>query len=145
MRGRGNRMIRVTLVALALACGMAAAHEASAQSRGRGRGTPRSGSEENLPPSVPPPVSTLSPTRGIAGPRLEPGAVLCGTEQDLQHRGEVNRRIADGEADPGDPLTGCRLVRQERGVEVLARHGLGRVQVKVKPNGEVGWTDVYVP
>lgn len=138
-------MTRITLMAIALACGLTAGSDAMGQSRSRSRGTPRSGNEDSLPPSVPPPISTLSPTRGIAGPRLERGAVLCGTEQDLQRRGDVNRRIADGEADPGDPLSGCRLVRQERGVEVVVRHGLGRVQVKVKPNGEVGWTDVYLP
>ena len=42
-------------------------------------------------------------------------------------------------------MVGCTLINQERGVEVLARHGLGRVQVKVKPTGQIGWTDVYLP
>ncbi len=140
-------MTRITLMVVALACGMTAATGAIAQSRGRTGEAPRSGTGEDdgLPPSVPPKVSTLSPTRGIAGPRLQPGAVLCSTEQDLQHRGEIGRRIADGEADPGNPLSGCRLLNQERGVEVLSRHGLGRVQVKMKPSGEVGWTDAYLP
>ena len=139
-------MMRVTLMVVALACGTVAASDAMAQSRGRGAPAPRSGSsdEDTLPPSVPPKVSTLTPNRGISGPRLEPGAVLCHSEQDLQHRGEVNRRIVDGEPDPGDPLLGCRLINQERGVEVVSRPGLGRVQVKVKPNGEVGWTDAFV-
>ena len=112
---------------------------ASAQSRSNSR------DEDTLPPSVPPPISTLPPTRGIAGRHLEPGAVLCGTEEDLQARAEVQRRRSDGEADPGDPLAGCRILNQERGVDVLARHGLGRAEVKVKPSGEVGWTDSYMP
>ncbi len=135
-------MRRVTLVVAALACATMAASDAGAQSRGRGgRG---GGDEDTLPPSVPPRVSTLTPTRGIAGPRLEPGAVICTTEGDLQHRGEVNRRIADGVADPGDPLSGCRLINQERGVDIVSRQGPGRLQVKLKPSGEVGWTDAFI-
>ena len=70
--------------------------------------------------------------------------MLCGTEADLQHRAEVSRRIAEGDASPGNPMVGCHMVTEERGVEVLSRHGLGLSQVKVKPNGEVGWTDVYL-
>ena len=96
----GERIMRVTLMVAALACGLMGVSGAMAQSRGRN-------TEDTLPPSVPPRVSTLAPVRGISGPRLEPGAVICRTEQDLQHRGEVNRRIADGVADPGDPLLGC--------------------------------------
>ena len=136
----GDHMSRVTLVVAALACASMAASAAMAQSRGRGG----SRDEDTLPPSVPPKVSTLTPTRGISGPRLEPGAVICNTEQDLQHRGEVNRRIADGVPDPGDPLSGCRLVSQERGVDIVSRPGPGRLQVKVKPSGEVGWTDAFI-
>ncbi len=101
--------------------------------------------EDDIRPSVPPPVSTLAPTRGIAGRRLDPGAVLCHTDADLQHRAEVTRRISDGEADAGEPLEGCRIIAQARGVDVLQREGLGRVEVKLKPSGEVGWTDAYLP
>ena len=145
--GKGASMKRFALVTVALVCGMAAATGATAQSRGRGRDAPRasSGQDDGLAPNVAPRVSTLPPTRGIAGPRIEPGAVLCSSEQNLQRRSEISRRIADGDADAGDPLSGCRLLSQERGVEVLSRHGMGRIQVKVKPSGEVGWTDAYLP
>ena len=137
-------MRRMALVVAVLATALSVGDGAHAQRRGGGaRGG--SNSDDNLPPSVPPPVSTLSPTRGISGPRLQPGAVLCGSEGDLQHRAEVNRRRAEGQSDAGSPLDGCRLVTQERGVEVVARHGLGRTQVKVKPTGETGWTDSYLP
>ena len=130
----------MALTVAALACGTMVAAGAMAQSRGRGRGA----DEETLPPSVPPKVSTLTPNRGISGPRLEPGAVICHSEDDLRHRGEVTRRIADGIADPGDPLTGCRLINQERGVEVVSRLGPGRLEVKLKPSGELGWTDAFI-
>ena len=99
---------------------------------------------DELPPSVPPPVSTLPPSRGISGPKLQPGAVLCGTEDYLQHRVEVARRRAEGLPDAGNPLAGCRIMGQEAAVEVLERHGLSRVEVRRKTGGEVGWTDAYV-
>ena len=101
-------------------------------------------SDGKLPPSVPPPVSTLAPIRGISGPRIEPGAVVCRTEEDLQHRAEVSQRREDGVADAGNPLEGCHLIAQERGVEIVDRHGLGRTEVKVKQTGETGWTDAYL-
>ncbi len=107
--------------------------------------TATDGSQDGVAPSKPPPVPLISPTRGISGPRLEPGAVLCKTEEDLVHRSEVARKISDGASDAGDPMVGCTLLNQQRGVEILTRHGLGRVQVKVKPTGLVGWTDAYFP
>ena len=122
---------------------------AAALAQGRSRNSspaPRSGTgeQEELPPSVPPPVPTLAPSRGISGPRIEAGAVLCKTPQDLQHRAEVNRRRVEGVPDAGDPLAGCHLLGEVRAVEVLSREGLGRVQVRVKANAEVGWTDAYI-
>jgi hypothetical protein len=95
-------------------------------------------------PSVPPPVSNLPPARGITGPHLDVGAVLCRTDEDLQHRAAVGRRISDGDSDPGDPLENCRLITQPRAVDIISRAGLGRSQVRLKPSGETGWTDAYL-
>ncbi len=141
-------MKRLVWIALLLALGAMTATGAMAQSRvGRSRTAPTAsnGDDDNLPPNRPPPVSTIAPQRGISGPRLEPGAVLCRTEEDLARRAEISRRISDGANDAGDPMVGCTLVTQQRGVEIVARHGLGRVQVKVKPTGQMGWTDAYLP
>ena len=140
-------MLRIVLTGVALLIATGAASGAMAQGRGRNSAAPRAGggsSEDTLPPSVPPPVSTLAPTRGITGPRLQQGAVLCRTEVDLQRRAEVTRRRIEGEPDAGNPLEGCHFVTQERGVEIVGTRGLGRTQVKVKPSGEVAWTDAYV-
>ncbi len=100
--------------------------------------------DDDIHPNVPPPVSSLPPTRGISGLRLDPGAVLCRSEADLQHRAEVTEKMSEGAADAGEPLLGCRLITQVRGVDVLQRAGLGREEVKLKPSGEVGWTDAYL-
>ena len=133
----------LALVAAILATG---ASGASAQGRGRSSAAPRSaiGNADDLPPSTPPAVSTLAPNRGITGPRLQPGAVLCRTETDLQRRTDVVRRRIDNEPDAGNPLENCHFIAQEIGVEIVASHGLGRTQIKVKPTGEIGWTDAYV-
>ena len=101
--------------------------------------------DDDMHPSIPPPISSLPPIRGISGLRLDPGAVLCRSEADLQHRAEVSQKISDGVPDAGEPLVGCRIIAQARGVDVLQRAGLGREQVKLKPSGEVGWTDAYLP
>ena len=135
-------MMRLAWACAAAACGTMLATGAMAQ----GRPAPRThiNDQDTLPPSVPPPIPSIGPLRGISGPRLEPGAVLCGSEADLQHRAQVNSRRVDGVPDPGDPLIGCRLLNQERGVEVLSRPSLGTVEVKLKPTGEVAWTDAYL-
>lgn len=128
-------MRRIISALLATAC-LATALQAQAAGRRE--------DEDTLPPSKPPALSTLPPSKGIAGPKLEPGAVVCHTEADLQHRLDVNQRRVDGEADPGDPLVGCRILAQASGVEVVARHGLAHTQIKLKPAGEIGWTDTYL-
>ena len=133
-------MRRLMMVALAAMCALGAVDGAVAQRRA----APRDEEDDKLPPSVPPPVSTLPPVRGISGPRLQPGAVLCRTETDLQRRAAVNARRTDGDVDAGNPLENCRLLNQERGVEVVDKHGMGRTEVKLKPTGETGWTDAYV-
>ena len=133
-------MRKFVVVVAALACALSVSQPASAQRRGASRGAP----DDNLPPSVPPPISTLSPTRGISGPRLQPGAVLCSSEIDLRRRAEVTRRRAEGTPDPGNPLENCHLLREERGVDIVERRGFGMTQVKVKPTGETGWTDSYL-
>ena len=140
-------MRRQALAMAAVIGCLVSGNAAMAQQNSRSSPAPRSRideSDDKLPPSVPPAVSTLAPVRGVSGPRLEPGAVLCRTEEDLQHRAQVSQRRADGVADAGNPLEGCRLMAQERGVDIVDRHGMGRTEIKVKPGGETGWTDAYV-
>ncbi len=129
----------IMMLALALACSSAVADGALAQRRAAPRDD-----EDKLPPSVPPPVSTLAPIRGIQGPRLEVGAVLCHSDTDLQHRMEVNRRRIDNVPDAGNPLENCHILTAVSAVEVVEKRGLGRTEVKLKPNGETGWTDSYL-
>jgi hypothetical protein len=75
--------------------------------------------------------------------RLDAGALLCRTEDDLQqHEVAINARL-DGKDAP-EPV-GCRPVRTMTAVTVLDRHGLARTQVKVPgPPEQTGWTDAVV-
>jgi hypothetical protein len=133
-------MQRWMIAAAAVLCLAGTAPGAMAQRRGRA-----SADEDTLPPSKPPPIPTLPPSRGISGPRLDPGAVVCQSESDLQRRAEVNRRRLDGVPDAGNPLENCRMMTQPQGVEVVARHGMGRTEVKLRGSAETGWTDSYLP
>jgi hypothetical protein len=135
----------MALTMMALLCAVAMGGEASAQLRGRNNAPNSGGTSDDLPPSVPPPLSTLPPRRGVAGPKLSPGAVVCRSEFDLEQRAAVNSRRLQGDLDAGNPLENCQMITQDRGVEIVARHGMGKTEVKLKPSGEVGWTDSYMP
>ena len=75
--------------------------------------------------------------------RLDPGALLCRTEADLQqHEAAIAARL-DGREAP-EPA-GCRPIRTITPVEVLDRHGLARTQVRLPgPPEQTGWTDAVV-
>nr|WP_294527448.1 hypothetical protein [uncultured Rhodopila sp.] len=89
------------------------------------------------PPPGPPEVK--GPLQ--AWPRLEAGAVLCRTEDDLdrlaaRHRGEA----------VGGPI-GCQIMRASTPITVIQRKAQGRTEVRTNnPNaGGSGWTDVWLP
>ncbi len=76
-----------------------------------------------------------------AWPRLEAGAVLCRTEDDLdrlaaRHRGES----------AGGPI-GCQIIRAATPITVIQRKSPGRTEVRTNnpEAGGSGWTDVWLP
>jgi len=94
----------------------------------------------NRPRPAPPPGPKLKPD---PRQRLDPGALLCRTEADLQqHEAAIAARL-DGQEAP-EPV-GCRPVRTMTSVTVLDRHGLARTQVRLPgPPEQTGWTDAVV-
>src|SRR6266545_1243987 len=88
----------------------------------------------------PPPPPRAPPT---VWPRLDPGAVLCRTDDDLdRHATNMTARVGGGSTQSVD----CRLIAQPTGIQILSRQGLGRTQVKLNGPGNVtGWTDVWLP
>jgi hypothetical protein len=78
-------------------------------------------------------------------PRLDPGAVLCRSADDLVRRSVLIRAQLDGGPPAPTSTAACPLVRTPTPIEVVERHGLGQTQVRVKADGALGWTDVYLP
>ena len=77
-------------------------------------------------------------------PRLDAGALLCGTEAELQqHQASILARF--GGRDAAEPL-GCRIVRAMTAVTVVDRHGPARTEVRLPGQPEqLGWTDAIMP
>ena len=76
-------------------------------------------------------------------PRLDPGAVLCRTEDDLdRHASNLTARVGGG----GTIAADCRIIGQPIGIQILSRQGLGRTEVRLStPDGAIGWTDAWLP
>ena len=75
-----------------------------------------------------------------AWPRLDPGAVLCRSEDDLDR---LSRRRA-GDASGG--AVDCQVIRTPTAITIVQRNGPGRTEVKVtSADTETGWTDAWLP
>jgi hypothetical protein len=78
----------------------------------------------------------------LAWPRLDPGAVLCRTEADLDRLGARRRgETVDGPID-------CQIIRAATAVSIVQRNGPGRAEVKVsdpRADAASGWTDAWLP
>jgi hypothetical protein len=76
-----------------------------------------------------------------AWPRLDAGAVLCRTEDDLD-RLAARRR--------GEPVSGpvsCQILHNVTPIAIVQRKGTGKTEVRtIDPMaGGLGWTDVWLP
>lgn len=77
----------------------------------------------------------------LAWPRLDPGAVICRSPDDLS-RLAARRR--------GEPVVGsldCQVTRAMTPVTILERRSPGLTQIKTNDPaaGGTGWTDVWLP
>ena len=119
----------VRLVSLGLACLLPAGAgwaQISLDAPGLVVKKPKSG-----PPEVKP--------QPLAWPRLDPGAVLCRSEADLE-RLNANRHGGSG----GGPAE-CRIIAQPTAITIVTRSGPGRTEVQVTGAKETGWTDAWLP
>ena len=88
----------------------------------------------------PPPAAPALRRPQEVWPRLDAGAVLCRSRDELVARARM-------EADQGIAAMpqGCRLVRNVTAITIVDRVPPGATQVKVRDNGETGWTDAFLP
>jgi hypothetical protein len=77
----------------------------------------------------------------LAWPRLDPGAVICRSEDDLARLAERRR---------GDRVEGsldCQVVRAVTPIAIVQRKSPGMTQIKTNDaaSGGLGWTDAWLP
>ena len=90
-----------------------------------------------LPPAAPSPVASVPEP----WPRLEAGAVLCKTRDDLVR---YQKRGVAGSAAGAAP--DCRIIGARAGVRVLVRDDPSHTQVALTDAPQqTGWTDVWLP
>jgi hypothetical protein len=86
----------------------------------------------------PTPVAPAVAAPPMAWPRLDPGAVLCRSEDDLARRSAILRGEQAGPAD-------CRPITTPTAIQIMHRAGPGRTEVQVTGRTETGWTDAWLP
>lgn len=84
------------------------------------------------------PVAPDVPAPPAAWPRLDPGAVLCASQDDLVRRAAMMR----GEK-VAPPV--CHQITQTAAIKILHRAGLGATEVQLTNRNETGWTDAWLP
>lgn len=78
----------------------------------------------------------------LAWPRLDPGAVLCATEADLE------KLAARRSGETVDGAIDCQIIRAATAISIVQRKGPGKAEVKTSnPRTDVvtGWTDAWLP
>jgi hypothetical protein len=87
------------------------------------------GSEAPPPPVAAPPA---------AWPRLDPGSVICRSQDDLQRRAALMRGEQTAAPD-------CQPISQPTAIKILDRAGPGATEVQITSNSQTGWTDAWLP
>ncbi len=123
-------------MALVLVMVLACMPAAQAQMGGRRR---QSGGQQQT--SAPPPSIKVVPE---PWPRLDPGAILCKSDNELIR---YQMRIAGGSdaAAQGQALD-CRVIKERTPIQILDHDGPSRTQVIATDAGkQTGWTDAFLP
>jgi hypothetical protein len=77
-------------------------------------------------------------------PRLEDGAVICKSREDLV-RYQTQMASGASDATPGQ-APDCHTIRKRTGIQILAHDGPSRTQiVTTDESKETGWTNSYLP
>jgi hypothetical protein len=140
---RAGRAIGTKAVvgAAAAALLLLAALPAAAQFGG-GRGGGQRGQQQQQPPSS----STTKPSPGIPEPwpRLESGALLCKSRDDLV---TYQKKIAGGAGIvAAQQATGCHSIRKQTAIQILDRDGPSRTEIVTSDDAkETGWTNTFLP
>ena len=99
------------------------------------------GRRQNNPQQSPAPTTPFLPE---IWPRLEEGAVICKSRDDLVR---YQTQIANGSSTtPPGQAPDCHTVRKQTGIQILAHDGPSRTQiVTTDESKETWWTNSYLP
>jgi len=129
---------RLAMVMLMLFGAITSAH---AQFGGGGYGG-RQKNQQQTPQQSPAPTGT--PSLPEIWPRLENGALLCKSRDDLVRYQTQMANGASGATAGQAP--DCHTIRKRTGIQILARDGPSRTQiVTTDQSKETGWTNSYLP
>jgi hypothetical protein len=133
---------RLTIALALLLVGVAASYaQMGGGQMGGGHGGRQKNQQQANQQSAAPSAPTALPQ---AWPRLDTGAILCKSRDDLVRR---QMQIAAG---PGVTVSGpapdCLTIKQQTGIQVLDRDGPSRTHVVLTDQTkQTGWTDTYLP
>ena len=99
-------------------------------------------SQQPTPQQTPTPMAT--PNVPEIWPRLENGALICKSRDDLVR---YQTQTANGESGAtAGQGPDCHNIRKQTGIQILARDGPSRTQIVTTDNSkETGWTNSYLP
>jgi hypothetical protein len=138
VRGAFSLTFGPTVLALTVLAWALGASPSRAQMHGSGGH--RGGSPDSATQAAPPPPAAIPDP----WPRLEPGAVLCRTLEDLVRY--QARLVRDQASDPSGPPPDCRRIQDRIQITILEHQGPARTKVALSGStAETGWTDSYLP
>jgi hypothetical protein len=116
---------------------MASAHAQISGGHGR-----RQKNQQQTPQQSPAP--TAAPTLPEIWPRLEDGALICKSRDDLvRYQTQIGNAARAATAGPAPD---CHTIRKQTGIQILDHDGPSRTQiVTTDESKETGWTNSYLP
>jgi hypothetical protein len=137
---RRSRTLTIALTLLLLAVASSNAQMGGGQ-LGGGRGGRQNHQQPGTQQSAAPPPPKAVPE---VWPRLDVGAILCKSRDDLVRR-QTQIAAGPGVAASG-PAPDCSIIQNQTGIQVLDRDGPSRTHVSLTDQTkQTGWTDTYLP
>jgi hypothetical protein len=121
---------------------MASAHAQISGGRGHRQGDQQQ--QQQTPQKRTPAPTPLPPVPEI-WPRLEDGALICKSRDDLAR---YQTQVANGGASAATSgqASACHTIRKQTGIQILDHDGPSRTQVVTTDESkETGWTNSYLP
>jgi len=132
-----HQWCRLTIVLMLLYGGMASSNAQMGGGHGGRQKNQQQAPQQSAAPT--PPTAVPEPW-----PRLDTGAILCKSRDDLV-RHQMQIAAGPSVAAPG-PTPDCGIIQKQTAIQILDRDGLSRTHVVLTDETkQTGWTDSYLP